>query len=57
LCGEVAHAAQLCPSFAQIDVIQNPSWWDRLRARLVALLIGRPAGPGSRQRAAVVPAE
>jgi len=57
LCGEVAHAAQLCPSFAQIDVIQNPSWWDRLRARLVALLIGRTAGPGSRQPAAVVPAE
>ncbi len=30
LCGEVAHAAQLCPSFAQIDIIQNPSRWDRL---------------------------
>ena len=25
LCGEVAHAAQLCPSFAQIDIIQNPT--------------------------------
>ena len=23
LCGEVAHAAQLCPSFAQIDIIQE----------------------------------
>ena len=39
LCGEVAHAAQLCPSFAQIDIIQNPSAWDRLRARLSAALI------------------
>ena len=34
LCGEVAHAAQLCPSFAQIDIIQNPSAWDRLRAKI-----------------------
>jgi indolepyruvate ferredoxin oxidoreductase alpha subunit len=34
LCGEVAHAAQLCPSFAQIDIIQNPSVWDRLRVRI-----------------------
>ena len=25
LCGEVAHAAQLCPSFAEINVIENPS--------------------------------
>lgn len=33
LCGEVAHAAQLCPSFYRIDVIRNPSWWDRLRHR------------------------
>lgn len=31
LCGEVSHAAQLCPSFAQIDIIQNPSRWDRFR--------------------------
>jgi indolepyruvate ferredoxin oxidoreductase alpha subunit len=34
LCGEVAHAAQLCPSFAQIDIIQNPSVWDRLKRRI-----------------------
>jgi len=40
LCGEVAHAAQLCPSFAQIDIIQNPSIWDRLRMRLSRALIG-----------------
>src|SRR5208282_2133754 len=29
LCGEVAHAAVLCPSFYRADVISNPSWWDR----------------------------
>jgi indolepyruvate ferredoxin oxidoreductase, alpha subunit len=30
LCGENAHAAVLCPSFYRAEVIQNPSWWDRL---------------------------
>jgi len=34
LCGENAHAAVLCPSFYRAEVIQNPSWWDRLVARL-----------------------
>jgi indolepyruvate ferredoxin oxidoreductase alpha subunit len=40
LCGELVHAAQLCPSFAQIDVIQNPSGWDRLKQRLSTASIG-----------------
>src|SRR4051812_36366582 len=40
LCGEVAHAAQLCPSFAQLDVIQNPSALDRWR-RSLALMVRR----------------
>ena len=47
LCGEVAHAARLCPSFARIDVVENPTSWDRLRARLSSAIIGllerRPA--------------
>lgn len=34
LCGEVADAAVLCPSFHKIEIITNPSWWDRLSARL-----------------------
>ena len=29
LCGEVAHAAVLCPSFYRVDVVSNPTWWDR----------------------------
>ena len=29
LCGEVAHAAVLCPSFYRTDVVSNPNWWDR----------------------------
>lgn len=49
VCGEVAHAAQLCPSFARIDIIKNPSGWDRLRRRLsdaVLRLLGA-RGPAS----------
>ncbi len=33
LCGEVAHAAVLCPSFYRADVISNPNWWDRTLRR------------------------
>jgi indolepyruvate ferredoxin oxidoreductase, alpha subunit len=39
LCGEVSHAAQLCPSFARIEIIQNPNAWDRFRAGLSGALI------------------
>ena len=44
VCGKVSHAAQLCPSFAQIDVIQNPSRLDRWR-RALALLVRRWLAP------------
>ena len=44
LCGEVAHAAVLCPSFYRVDVISNPTRWDRklfdLRTRAIAWLRG-----------------
>ncbi len=30
LCGANAHAATLCPSFYRAEVIQNPSWHERL---------------------------
>jgi indolepyruvate ferredoxin oxidoreductase alpha subunit len=33
LCGEVAHAAVLCPSFYRSDVISNPGAGERVRAR------------------------
>jgi indolepyruvate ferredoxin oxidoreductase alpha subunit len=39
LCGEVAHAAQLCPSFAEINVIENPTAWDRFRHGISQALI------------------
>jgi indolepyruvate ferredoxin oxidoreductase alpha subunit len=31
LCGEVAHAAVLCPSFYRAELVHNPNLWDRLR--------------------------
>ncbi len=40
LCGEIAHAATLCPSFWRAQVIFNPTWWDRLQARIVGTLTG-----------------
>jgi indolepyruvate ferredoxin oxidoreductase, alpha subunit len=46
LCGEVAEAAVLCPSFYRADVIQNPTAWDRLVDRARRAVIGvlqRPA--------------
>jgi hypothetical protein len=30
LCGEVAHAAVLCPSFYRAQIVNNPGGWDRL---------------------------
>ena len=40
LCGEVAHAAILCPSFYRAQVVQNPGAWDRLLHGLRQTLIG-----------------
>ena len=34
LCGEVSHAAVLCPSFHRASIVSNPGGWDRFRARL-----------------------
>jgi len=42
LCGEVAHAAKLCPSFFRMDVVSNPTRWEgftsRVRSRVIAFL-------------------
>jgi indolepyruvate ferredoxin oxidoreductase alpha subunit len=40
LCGEVAHAAVLCPSFYEVRVVHNPRRWERAVAALRARLIG-----------------
>jgi indolepyruvate ferredoxin oxidoreductase, alpha subunit len=39
LCGEVAHAAVLCPSFYRASIIDNPDRWDRFKAALRARVI------------------
>ncbi|MEZ5820815.1 MAG: indolepyruvate ferredoxin oxidoreductase subunit alpha [Xanthobacteraceae bacterium] len=39
LCGEVAHAAVLCPSFYRASVVSNPSRWERARAYLRRIAI------------------
>ena len=40
LCGEVAHAARLCPSFFRAEIISNPSGFDAFRARVRSTIIG-----------------
>jgi len=40
VCGEIAHAAVLCPSFFSADVIANPSRLDRFMARIRSWVIG-----------------
>jgi indolepyruvate ferredoxin oxidoreductase alpha subunit len=47
VCGEVAHAAVLCPSFYEVKVITNPTWWTRLVSRLRAAVIRRLAAAGT----------
>ena len=40
LCGEVAHAAVLCPSFYRAEIINNPTAWDRFKLGLRSKVIG-----------------
>jgi indolepyruvate ferredoxin oxidoreductase alpha subunit len=40
LCGEVAHAAVLCPSFYRAEIIRNPNIWDRVLDRMRRTVIG-----------------
>jgi indolepyruvate ferredoxin oxidoreductase, alpha subunit len=44
LCGEVAHAAVLCPSFYRADLIRNPHIGERFMHWLRRLVIGRLGG-------------
>jgi len=47
LCGEVSHAAVLCPSFYRARIVHNPTRWERwtegLRARVIGWLQARRA--------------
>jgi indolepyruvate ferredoxin oxidoreductase alpha subunit len=40
VCGEVSHAAVLCPSFYKAQVVSNPTRWDRVRERVRQGVIG-----------------
>jgi len=49
LCGEVSHAAILCPSFYKTELVHNPGMiergLDRLRRRVIAWMATPPAPP------------
>jgi indolepyruvate ferredoxin oxidoreductase alpha subunit len=47
LCGEVAHAAVLCPSFYRADIVSNPTWFERALHRVRAGVIGWMSGSSS----------
>lgn len=48
LCGEVAHAAVLCPSFYRAEIVRNAGWLERVKHRfrqaVIRLLQGGPQG-------------
>ena len=50
VCGEIAHAAVLCPSFFRADIVHNPTRWDRVKHRLSMALIGRLQASAERRR-------
>lgn len=43
LCGEVSHAAVLCPSFYKVDIVRNPNLWDRMHDGLHRRLLRNAA--------------
>jgi len=50
VCGEVAHAAVLCPSFYRAELLYNPSWRDRVLARVRGTVIGALQRRADRKR-------
>ncbi len=57
LCGEIAHAAVLCPSFYRAEIVRNPSPRDIALARWRRRIIGWLGGPVMNGEAALEPAE
>ena len=51
VCGEVAHAAVLCPSFYKAQVVSNPTGWDLWRDRVRGGVIGWLQRGEARRRA------
>ena len=52
VCGEVSHAAVLCPSFYKAQILFNPTRFDRMRSRLRSWWIGLIQAREARARAA-----
>jgi indolepyruvate ferredoxin oxidoreductase, alpha subunit len=50
VCGEIAEAATLCPSFYRAELIDNPSRWDVVLYRLRAAVIGMLQRRSDRRR-------
>ena len=51
LCGEVSHAAVLCPSFYKAQIVSNPTAWDSWRERVRGAVIGWLQGRDAARRA------
>ena len=52
VCGSVAHAAELCPSFYRAEIIFNPNLLDRLLGSVRRALIGTMQRRADRKRLA-----
>ena len=50
VCGEVAHAAVLCPSFYRAELVYNATRWDRLLGKIRAAVIGALQRRSDRKR-------
>jgi indolepyruvate ferredoxin oxidoreductase, alpha subunit len=55
VCGEVAHAAVLCPSFYEMKILSNPTRWQRLVGRARRAIIQWLALASERSAAGVRP--
>jgi indolepyruvate ferredoxin oxidoreductase alpha subunit len=51
VCGEVSHAAVLCPSFYKARIVSKPTGWDRQLQRLRGAVIGALQRRDARRRA------
>lgn len=49
-CGEVAHAAVLCPSFYRANIVSNPTSWDTFSKRVRSAVIGWLQAGDARRR-------
>jgi indolepyruvate ferredoxin oxidoreductase, alpha subunit len=54
LCGELAHAATLCPSFYRAEIVYHPGLWERWTWRLARALISFVQTRLERRRLALV---